>query len=312
MYRILITSTSFIDTPGIHQETIEKYQFIIDKLRGPLKENEILKVIDQYDGIICGDDEITSTVIEKGISGKLKIISKYGVGLDKIDLNAIKKYKVKLTNCPGCNQVAVAEHVFSLLLTYSKNIHLENNIVQNGNWTRLIGNEIFGKSIGIIGLGSVGKEVVKRANCFGLKIFYFDPFISEASSFENIELTKCNSINDIFEKCEIITLHLPLNSDTFGLINKNHFNNSNSCKILINTSRANIINQNDLIEFLNKTPSFAYLTDVLEVEPIVKNHQLLNRKNVLITPHIGSRTYESVQRQGLMAVENLIKGLGLN
>lgn len=312
MHRILLTSTSFIDTPGAHQVKLDEYEFKIDKLRGPLKENEILSVIEKYDGLICGDDEITSNVIDIGASTKLKIISKYGVGLDKIDLSAAKKHGIIVTNCPGCNQVAVAEHVFSLLLTYTKNIHSEYNIVQKGEWTRLIGNEIFGKSLGIIGLGSIGKEVAKRASCFGLKVFYFDPYISLESIKKDMKLIQCTNLNELFEKCEIVTLHLPLNTDTFGLINKSHFRTTRlSCKTLINTSRASIIDQIDLLDFLDEHPEFVYLTDVLEEEPIKKDHPLLDRDNVLITPHIGSRTYESVQRQGLMAVDNLVKGLTL-
>ena len=311
MYKILLTSTSFIDTPGEHQVKLFEQGFNIDKMRGPLKAEEILQVIDKYDGIICGDDEITEMVIKRGVNSKLKIISKYGVGLDKVDLRAAKKHGLPVTNCPGCNQISVAEHVFSLLLSYSKNIHIEHNVVQNGKWKRFIGSEIFGKSIGIVGLGAVGREVAKRAKCFGLKVFYYDPFVEKVNTDQYLD--KCNTINEIFNNCEIVSLHLPLNKDTNGLINKTHFNSSgNNCKVLINTSRANIINQIDLIDILNACSKFAYLTDVLEQEPLENNHPLLGRKNVIITPHIGSRTYESVERTGLMAFDNLLKGLGLN
>ena len=115
--------------------------------------NELLPIIDQYDGIICGDDEITQ-VIEKGATHKLKIISKYGSGLDKINLDAAKKWGIPVTNCPAVNQTTVAEHVFALLLTHVKNIIQENKFIQEGKWKRLIGNDLADKTLGVMGTGN--------------------------------------------------------------------------------------------------------------------------------------------------------------
>ena len=130
--KILLTSTSFIDTPGLHQERLYNAGLEIDFLRGPIKHSILLPIISKYDGIICGDDEITREVIFKGKEGNLKIISKYGIGLDKIDLDAAKELNVTVTNCPGVNHVAVAEHIIALLFSYYKNIHLEHSITKKG------------------------------------------------------------------------------------------------------------------------------------------------------------------------------------
>ncbi|HMC01346.1 MAG TPA: NAD(P)-dependent oxidoreductase, partial [Flavobacteriaceae bacterium] len=172
--KILITTTSFQDTPGKHQDLLYKQGFEIDTLRGPILEAELLPIIQNYDAVICGDDEYTEKVIKKGTEGNLKYISKYGVGLDRIDLKAAKKYGVPVTNCPAVNQVSVSEHVLALLLSFERNIHLQYNSVQKRSWKRLVGNEIHGQTIGIIGLGSVGKELAKKASALGLDVLGFD------------------------------------------------------------------------------------------------------------------------------------------
>ena len=168
--KILLTSTSFQDTPGNHQVKLNNQNFTVDKLRGPVKAYVLFPIIDKYDGIICGDDEITEEVIRKGKEGKLKVISKYGIGLDKIDLKAAEKFGIPVTNCVGVNHITVAEHVITLMLSFYKNIPWEFNFTKNGQWKRLIGHEIYGKTLGIIGLGQIGKEVAIRADAFGLKI----------------------------------------------------------------------------------------------------------------------------------------------
>ncbi len=154
--KILLTSTSFHDTPGKHQELLKAQGFLIDTLRGPIFESDLIPIIKNYDAVICGDDEYTRKVLTLGKGGNLKYISKYGVGLDKIDLVAAKELGIPVSNCPGVNQVSVAEHVLALLLSFEKNIHTQYQTVQNGSWKRRTGNEIFGRTIGIIGLGAIG------------------------------------------------------------------------------------------------------------------------------------------------------------
>ena len=308
--RILLTSTSFQDTPGNHQVLLEKQGFLVDRLRGPVKESELLKVIQDYDGIICGDDDITRNVIEKGVAGKLRIISKYGIGLDKIDLQAAKDLKIPVTNCPGINQVTVAEHVFALLLTYVKNIIPENTHMRNQQWVRLIGNELFGKTIGIIGLGNVGKEVAIRSAAFGMKILAFDKFRDmDFASKHNISY--CETANDILQNSDIISLNISLNSSSSDMINIDNMHILKKGVIIVNTARAGLIEQEAIIKGIDANIIKAYLTDVLNEEPMVKNHPFLKYDNIIITPHIGSRTYENVVNQGTMAVENLLKHINL-
>ncbi len=308
--KILLTSTSFQDTPGIHQEKLYNAGLEIDTLRGPVKEDVLLPIIANYDGMICGDDEITRNVIKKGKAGKLKIISKYGIGLDKVDLKAAKDFGIPVTNTPGVNQVAVAEHVMALLFAYYKNIHLEYNITRQGKWKRLIGYEIYGKKIGILGMGNVGKELAIRSRAFGMEVSVYDPYLDFAFVEKN-KINAVKSLEELISNIDILSLNLPLNDSTKGIINKELLSKANRKLIIVNTSRALLINQEFLLDALRNNKIKAYLTDVLEEEPMIKNHPLLEYENVIITPHIGSRTHESVQRQGMAAIKNLFRALNI-
>ena len=308
MKKILLTSTSFQDTPGEHQYLLESTGYKITNYRGPLSENELFNIIDQFDGIICGDDEITKAVIQKGASHKLRIISKYGSGLDKIDLEAAKKWRIPVTNCPAINQTTVAEHVFALLLTHVKNIIQENNYIQEGKWNRLIGNDIYGKTIGVIGTGNVGKEVIKRALAFGMNIIAFDKYPDTVFSTK-YDINYVKNVKDVYKQSDIITLHMYLDQNSCHMLDKKAFNYMKDGVVLINTARAGLVVEKEILRAVNSGKLGGYLTDVLEIEPMQKDHPYLNHPKILITPHIGSRTYENVVKQGKMAVNNLIKNL---
>lgn len=306
--KVLLTTTSFQDTPGIHQDLLFKQGYNIDTLRGPILEEELLPIIQNYDAVLCGDDEYTKEVIKKGSEGQLKYICKYGVGLDRIDLEAASKFNIKVTNCPAVNQTSVSEHVLALLFTFERNIHLQYNTVQKGSWNRMTGNEIEGKTIGIIGLGAVGKELAKKSNALGMKVFGFDLHRDESFLSKNTEVTFVESLNIIYEQADIISLHLPHTPKTEYLINRDViFEKLKKQPILINTARGMLVDSKAIIDGLKSNKLRGYLTDVLAHEPMLEDELLKGVDNIIITPHIGSRTHQSVQRQGSMAVNNLIK-----
>jgi D-3-phosphoglycerate dehydrogenase len=310
MTQILLTSTSFQDTPGKHQNLLySQVGLKIDALRGPIKENQLLEIINQYDALLCGDDEISESVIQK--AKKLKVISKYGVGLDSINVEFARSKGISVTNCPGVNQISVAEHVFALLLCFLRNVHIENNYTRKGEWKRLTGFELYGKNMGILGLGNIGKEVAKRASAWGLNTLAYDTYYDDAfAKTHGIKIM--SSIKELLAESDFISIHLPLTKNTEHIINEGLINTylKKGC-IIINTSRGKLIDLNALINGLAAKNVGGYLTDVLEQEPMVKDHPLLKFENVIITPHIASRTFESVERQGLMAVQNLFQFLGI-
>ena len=304
--KILLTTTSFQDTPGKHHTFLNSQNWNLDYLRGPVDKSILLPIIHKYDGIICGDDEYSRDVIKAGKEGKLKVISKYGVGLDRIDLEAAKEFGVAVTNVPGINHVSVSEHVLALLFAFSKNIHIQYNSVQQGSWKREIGSEIQGKKMGIIGLGAVGKELAKKAVSLGMNVLAYDIFEDKEFLKNNIEISFTSEINDIYSKCDIISLHLPHTKETDKLINDFVVNKKLKQPIIINTARGKLIDPNAIVMGIKKLIR-GYLCDVLETEPILENEILLGVDNVIITPHIGSRTFENVQNQGIKSIENIIK-----
>ncbi|MHA8054513.1 NAD(P)-dependent oxidoreductase [Aquirufa nivalisilvae] len=306
--RILLTSTSFQDTPGAHHDLLNSYNFIVDNLRGPLKEAVLLDVIQQYDGLICGDDEITRAVIELGKKSKLKIISKYGIGLDKLDVKAARELGMPIENCPGVNKETVAEHVFALLLSFVKNIIPENAYLQNQKWVRMIGTDLFGKTMGIVGMGNVGKQVAIRAKAFGMSVIAYDKYVDIDFAKENNIVYK-NCVNELIQNSDIISLNASLEPETKYMINVEQLANLRTGVIIINTARAGLVEENAVLIGIKKKIIRGYLTDVLDEEPMIPNHPFLNNPSIIVTPHIGSRTYDNVVRQGTMTVENLLKYL---
>jgi len=303
--KALVTSSSFQGTPGTHVQRLLKTGFDITFLKGPVPQEKLLQIIGEFNALLCGDDEITAEVLLKGKQGNLKYISKYGVGVDNIDVAKAKELGIPITNCPGVNNITVAELVFALLLSFSRNIHLEYNITKAGGWQKLTGFDLYNKTIGIIGLGAVGKEVAKRAVAFGLKVLV-------TTAHPNHEYigqqgyTLCKNILDLVAMADIITLHVPLTNETKGLINNAFIQYAKPKAVIINTSRGGLVEPEAIAKGLQEGKISGYLADVLDVEPMPENYLLKDLPNVLITPHIGSRTYETVERQGVMAVENLI------
>jgi D-3-phosphoglycerate dehydrogenase / 2-oxoglutarate reductase len=308
--RVLLTSTSFQDTPGRHHDLLNAQNWEIVTKRGPLTEEELLPLIAEFDAVICGDDDYTRKVFETGLKGRFRYLSKYGVGLDRIDLVAAKELEIPVRNCPGVNQISVAEHVFALILSFSRNIHLEYAITKAGGWKRLTGTEIYGKTLGIAGLGAIGKEVAKRAPAFGMRVIALDPNWNSEFA-EQYGIDRADDIETLLSESDIITLHMPHLPSTDRLINsarlKQHAKHG---LLIVNTSRGKLVETEAIGDALKKGLLGGYLADVLEDEPMPDGYPMKNWPNVLITPHIGSRTNESVERQGSMAVKNLIELVG--
>ena len=309
--KVLLTSTSFQDCDGSHKDLLNQQGWEVTYLRGPLKKSELIHEVANYDALLCGDDELDREVIKMGASGSLKFISKYGVGLDKIDLDAAKEFRIPVTNCPGVNQITVAEHVLAMIFSFFKNIHLSHNITSNGGWNRPLGKDIFGKKIGIIGLGSIGKELAKLTPFLGMETFVFDVKLDSAIPYSN-NLYILESLEEVFATCDIVSIHVPLNESTKGMISKELLKIAKAGLVLVNTSRADLIEEKDIIDALHSGTLGGYLTDVLAQEPMDSSCLLRNLPNVLITPHIGSRTQETIQKQGVRAIENLINLINKN
>ncbi len=302
--RILLTTTSYQDIPGAHHELLESTGIEIIRERGPLGEAKMLELVGDFDAILCGDDQITRAVLEKA-APRLKILSKYGIGVDKIDVAAATEMGIPLAFCPGVNHTTVAEHTFALLLALNRHLVEEVNFTRAGNWKRLTGHEIMGKTIGIVGLGRIGKEVATRAKAFGMNVIGYDVYWDEAFTAAH-GITRAASVAEVFEKSDVISLHTNLTEETREMVRAETIATMKDGVIILNCSRGEVVNNADLAAALESGKVGGYGGDVLDEEPPRPDHPLLTVKNSIITPHIGSRTYESVQRQAMMAAQNLL------
>jgi D-3-phosphoglycerate dehydrogenase / 2-oxoglutarate reductase len=304
--RILLTTTSFQDTPGDHHALLDKEGYEIVRERGPLPEAKMLEVVAQgdFDGWLIGDDAVTRAVVQKALP-RLKVISKYGIGLDKIDVKAVTELKVPLTFCPGVNHTTVAEHTFGLLLAIYRDIIPECNFVKAGNWKRLTGHELMGKTIAVLGMGRIGKEVAIRARAFSMNVLGFDK-IWDFDFARHFNVTRVETVDEAIPQADMFSLHVNLNPETKHLINAARLAAMKKGAVLINTARGELVDVNAVVAALKSGQLAGYGTDVLDQEPPPKDHPLFACPTAVITPHIGSRTYESVARQARMAAENLI------
>ncbi len=307
MLRILLTTTSFQDTPGAHRDLLEAVGFEVHRERGPLSEKTMLELAGDFDAFLCGDDAITPAVIDKALP-RLGVISKYGIGVDKIAVAHATEKGIPVLFTPGVNHTTVAEHAFGLMLSLSKNLPESATAVRAGQWKRETGHELLGKAIGILGLGRIGREVAVRARAFGMPVVGYDPYW-DGDFAESHEVARLESPAEVFEKADIVSLHLFLSDDTRNLVDAAMLARMKPGALLINCARGELVDTAAVAESLNKGTLGGYGADVLDEEPPPPDHPLLSAPRCVITPHIGSRTYESVVRQGTKSVENLILAL---
>ena len=305
--RILLTTTSFQDTPGEHHDRLAATGWEVVTARGPLSEADTLAAVGEVDGYICGDDAITRRVLEKA-SPRLKVLSKYGIGVDKIDVAACTEMGIPVLFTPGVNHTTVAEHAFLLLLALEKNLLFHCDSTRAGGWKRQTGHELLGKTIGIVGLGRIGREVAIRAKAFGMRPLGYDVYWDEAFAAEH-GVTRAATIDEVFAQSDYLSLHTNLTPETRDLVRAETIRRMKPDVIVINCARGEIVNTADMAAALASGRVRGYGTDVLDVEPPPADHPLTHLPNCLVTPHVGSRTSESVQRQALAAVENLVRAM---
>lgn len=305
MPRVLLTSTSFQDTPGAHHDLLRSTGWEVVTARGPLNEADTLALMGDFDGYICGDDAITAAVLERALP-RLKVISKYGIGTDKIDLAAATARGIPVLFTPGVNHTTVAEHAFLLLLALERNLLFHADSTRSGGWKRKTGFELLGKTLGIVGLGRIGREVAVRAKAFGMELVGFGRHWDEAFATTH-GIRRMATVEELLRVSDYVSLHTDLKPETQDLIRAETLAHLKPGALLINLARGEVANSADVAAALKDGRLRGYASDVLDQEPPPPDHPLTRLPNALITPHIASRTAESVQRQATCAVENLIK-----
>ncbi len=303
--KVLVTTMSFLDTPGPHHEMLA--QAGCELVRNPagknMSEEQMVAAIADVDGVILGVDPCTRRVI--AAARKLQVISRYGVGLDNVDLAAAKERGIPVTWTPGVNEITVAELALGFMFSLARKIPQSTATLKGGQWKRQTGVELAGKTLGILGLGRVGKQLARRARGLDMAVIAFDIFWSEQFARQH-GIQKAGSPEEVLKSADFVSLHMNLSDETREIINAQTLALMKPGAYLINAARAQLVNSADLVKALTHGKIAGYGTDVFDEEPPSAGEPLLKLENVVCTPHLGSRTTEAVLRQAAMATENLI------
>ena len=282
---------------------------VFSENRMPSKE-EIIQGVKNADALISLlTDPIGCDVIESG--KKLKVIGNYAVGYNNIDVECAKRRGITVVNTPGVLTETTADLTFTLILAASRRIVEGYNLVRNGNfkgWAPLLllGKEVYGSTLGILGAGRIGQAVGRRAKCFNMRILYNSK--SRKPQFEKDTNAKFVSLEELLHESDILTIHVPLTNETYHMIGEREMAMMKDDAVIVNTSRGEVIDENSLIKFLQHGKFFAVALDVFENEPEV-NPDLLQFDNVLITPHIGSATKKTRIRMAEMVCSDVLRVL---
>ena len=311
--KILLSTTSFQDTPGKHHDILAASGFDIVRARGPLNEQQMLDLIREnggFDGLLNGDDALNAKVIDALLAAptKLKVIAKYGIGLDSIDVKYATSKRLPVLFTPGVNETTVAEQTIGLMIALAKHFYPHIKSVKAGEWKRKTGCELFGKTLGLIGFGRIGKETGKRAAAFGMKVIGFGNYWDDDFA-KQYGVERKGSVADVLKEADVVSLHTHVSPQTRHMINKDTIALMKPKALLLNTARGALINEQDVADACKSGRLWGYAADVLEVEPIKPPHIFQEIENIIVTPHIGSRTNESVQRQGVRAALNVVNFL---
>lgn len=272
-----------------------------------MAEDELVKIIGNYDALMVrSQTKVTAKIIEAGKN--LKIIGRAGVGVDNIDIDAATQKGIIVVNSPDGNTMAAAEHTIALMLAMARNIAPAATSTKEGKWDRakFTGCELYGKTLGIIGLGKIGSHVAEVALALGMKLVVFDPYASR-ELVEKIGAEYVENIDDFWGKCDFITVHVPKTKETVNLINKNSIAKMKKGVRLINCARGGIINEQDLKDAIELGDVAGAAIDVYENEPDIKSCPLIHCSgNIVLTPHLGASTKEA-QINVAIDVANQIK-----
>ena len=300
--KVAVASRSFSKSEFLRNRLLEVFPYAVFNDAGTsLRGEELISFLSGAEAAIIALEPIDKNLISN--LPNLKFISKYGVGLDAIDISAIHAANIDLLISPGINSYSVAELALASAISLLHLVPQHESELLNGAWKQEKGREFRGKTVGVIGCGSVGKEFLRISSLFDTKLMSFD--LNPDSNFYKGLNVQDASIEQVFSSCDVISIHLPLTHETHGLINATFFNLMKPNGVLINYSRGGVVNENDLNDFLVENKFAGAAIDVFEQEP-PKSSNLLNLPNVIATPHIGGSTEESILAMGQAAINQLI------
>jgi len=302
--KVLVTPTTFGKSdPGLRAALEQQVgQVVYNPTAKSLSSAQLAELLPGCDGYIAGVDQIDRNALASATD--LKIIARYGVGVDNVDLAAAREKGILVTNTPGANSAAVAELTLGLILSLTRHIPEAVSSTQKGEWPRLAGTSIEGKCVGLLGFGAVSKQVAKRLAGFDCRIIAYDPFPDqETARLYHVEILPLEKIR---EQSDILSLHMPLLAETRGIINHDFLTKMKKGAYLINTARGELVDEKALLDAVQNGLLQGVALDVFTKEPPDKENPLLNHPRVLVTPHSGAHTDGAMNKMGWMALNECL------
>lgn len=310
-YTVLLTAPYMIPFMDRFKPVFDSYniELIIPEVEERMEEEDILKYAGQFDGTVCGDDRYTARVIEACLP-RLRVISKWGTGVDSIDAEACSRFGVKLGRTPNAFTTPVADTVLGYMLAFARRGPWMDSAMKRGEWKKIPGRTLSECTLGIIGVGNIGKAVTRRAKAFGMKVLGTDiidvnhVFVGESG----IEMT---SLETLLSNSDFVSVNCDLNSTSHHLINASTLSKMKPTAVLINTARGPIVDEKALVAALSSGQIGGAALDVFEFEPLPLESPLLKMDNVMLAPHNSNSSPTAWERIHWSTIKNLVEGLGM-
>jgi phosphoglycerate dehydrogenase-like enzyme len=305
---ILVTPRSFPSSlPGTCDVLRQAgYEVILNPRRRLLTEDEMVDLAQDVVGIIVGVDPVTEQVLSN--AGRLKAISKYGAGVDNIHMDAARSRGIQVRTAAGVNSGSVAELTLGLLLCLYRNMWYSVSSVKRGGWERIIGRELSGSTVGLVGCGNIGREVAKRLLALGARVIVHDDKLCDTEFLQSCDVPRV-PLEQLLKESDAVSLHCPLNSETEHIINRRAISIMRDGAYLVNTSRGELVDEDALYDALKSGKLSGAAQDVFSQEPPEPGCKLLELENFMLTAHIGAFTKEAVHRMAITSTRNLLEML---
>ena len=312
MKTILFTAPYMIPFLDRFRPVLEGYKIklIVPEVQERMDEKDLLKYAGQFDGTICGDDRYNARVIE-ACAPRLKVISKWGTGIDSIDAEACSRYGIKIGRTPNAFTTPVADSVLSYILSFARQQPWMDKTMKTGEWKKVTGKTLNECTLGVIGIGNIGKAVTRRARAFGMKVLGTDiieidhVFVSESG----LEMT---ALDDLLARSDYVSLNCDLNPTSRQLMNADTFALMKPNAVLINTARGAMVDEKALIGALQAKRLAGAALDVFEAEPLPGNSALLQMDNLMLAPHNANSSPTAWERVHWNTIKNLLDGFGID
>lgn len=270
-----------------------------------LKEEQLLEIIGEFSGLVVrSQTKANARVIEA--AQNLKVIGRAGVGIDNVDVDAATKRGIIVMNTPGGNTISTAEHAFSLMVSIARNIPQADASVKAGKWDRksFEGVELYGKTLGVLGMGRIGTEFARRAMAFGMRVLAYDPYLSPSRA-RSLQVELVERLDDVLPQADFVTLHMPLTPETTHMLNAERLARAKKGIRIVNCARGGLIDEAALYDALKTKQVAAAALDVFEQEPPPADYPLRSLPNIIFTPHLGASTAEAQESVGIEVAEQI-------